>query len=182
MISSTGVSGRIIAKTYRLADLPIGHSRWRLLSRKRQLWYLRHQEPEEIAIAENIACIGGHERIVQGLNGAAPTALPARFIAVGKGSTDPAESDRSLDDRVEAGEVVETSDNGSSASISTVFDEAQANVDTGAGEALTECGVIAGGMDGEPEILLNRSLFNQDIDKNDSLIATITARLIYEAI
>lgn len=181
-VDTTAVSGRFVAEAYRVSELPVTTSQWETLTPQQRLPLLRAAAPCSVHATENTACIEGHERIVQSLDGAQPAPPPARFIRVGRGTAEPTEGDRALSDPVGQVDIIESDDNNTNVVLTTVLSESDGNVDTGAGETLNEVAVIAGGIEGEDEFVLNRSLFAEGIDKNETITVTISAQLIFDAV
>lgn len=152
------------------------------MEKQRQLDVLREIGPHERYTTGNTTCVQGHQWAVDGLDASQPDTPPIRLLAVGRDSTAPAEGDLSLGDEVDRIDVTGYDDNGSSIVLSTVLGAQEGNVDVGAGEALREVGLYAGGVDGETTYFLNHSLLPVEIDKDDTITATIDCTLTYDAV
>lgn len=124
----------------------------------------------------NTTCIELHELTVDLLDASQATSVVIEELAVGRSTTTPAESDRSLNDPVDRVGVTTFTDNGDSLDVRTFIGEGDANVDTGAGETLSEVGLYAGSY------FLNHSVLSTDISKDNTTTATITVTLTWSAL
>lgn len=176
----TEVSGSVRVQEFETAALRGKYPRWDRIPDDVQRKLLRDCEPIRSHESENTACVENHERIVDSLDASQPTPAPVRLIAVGRSSTTPQSSDRSLNDPVADVDVVGYDDSGTSIYVTCVMGADEGNVDTANGEALRETAAIGGGVDGETRYFLNHSLFGTPIDKNETITATVDIQLIYE--
>lgn len=174
-------SGTVAVEEYETAALRDRFPRWDEIPAFYQLRLLRRTEPSQTHETDNTTCIEMHERIVDGLDKSQPAAPKMQFIALGRGSTTPAESDRSLTTHVADVGIIGYDDNGANIFFTAIVASDEANVDTAGGEALREVAAIAGGVEGQTRYFCNHSLFAQPIEKNETVTATVTVQLIFDA-
>lgn len=123
----------------------------------------------------NTTCVQLHHLIVDLLDASQPVQEVINELAVGRSTTTPTESDTSLNDEVGRVDVTEFTDTGGTIEVRVFLGEGDANVDTAAGESLSEVGLYAG------PYFLNHSVLTQDIDKDSTTTATIMVRLTFTA-
>lgn len=181
LAETTTTEGRIIVEEHGTAAVNAMFPRWERIPTDVQLSLLAEIEPSQRHISTNTTCIGLHEWAVDGLDASQPDTPKATLIAVGTSDTAPQESDRSLNAPVATLDITGFDDNGDNIFLTALAGADEANVNTGQGEALHECGAIAGGLDGSERYFLNHGLFTVPIEKDPTIIATITVQLIFDA-
>lgn len=179
----TQVTGKFEVKEFDPAAVMYECPEYPALDKQSQLMELRNLENghKRRHVSTNIACVENHRRIVDGLDATQPSPPPVRLLAVGRDDSTRVEGDLSLNDEVARVDVTGYDDNGVSIDITTVISVGEANVDVSSGEALREAGLYAGAINNEDSYFLNSSLFSQEIDKDETVIATVTATLTYDA-
>lgn len=175
--SRVGVSGVVEVGVYDSEGVLKRVEEWGSLARDEKYDRLEAVDPDHSDTVENIICIGHHEWATDAMDSTQGSPPPLRTIAVGRDSTTPQESDRSLGDDVYHADIASYEDLGQEIRVATVLDTQEANVDVSAGEELIEMGIVAGGLGNESTFLINHSLLSTGIEKNDSTIATITCTL-----
>lgn len=148
---------------------------WDALDDREKELESRDHPVREKHVTPNTTCIELHELTVDLLDGSQTTDVVIEELAVGRSSTPPDESDRSLNDPVDRVGATEFTDNGDSLDVRTFLGEGDANVDTSAGETLSELGLYAG------DYFLNHSVLSSDISKDNTTTATITVTLSFTA-
>lgn len=135
----------------------------------------RDHPVRERHVTSNTTCVQLHHLIVDLLDASQPTDAVINELAVGRSTTTPTESDTSLNDAVDRIDITEFTDTGSTIDVRIFLGEGDANVDTAAGESISEVGLYAG------PYFLNHSVLTQDINKDTTTTATITVRLTFSA-
>lgn len=178
----THARGSVVVEEYETAAVRARFPRWDRIPKRYQLRLLRNCEPAQRHETTNTTCVEGHRWIVDGLDATQPAPPPIRLLAVGRSDTQPEDSDRSLNDEVARVDINSYNDAGNSVTVTGILGTNEGNVDTGSGEALHEGGVYAGGINNEPTYFINHALFAQPIDKDETIIATISVTLTYNAV
>lgn len=173
-------SGRVTTREYDTAALKDHYHMWDLWPRRWKVRALARREPLRESTQENTTCVEHHERITDSLDASQPAPPPIRYIAVGRSGSTTDSLNRSLNDHIYDAPVTGYDDNGTNGFFTALLGEQEANVDTGAGEALREGAAISGDQGAETRYFLNHSLFATPIDKDASITATITVELISE--
>ncbi len=168
------VSGTITVREYDIERVREEADAWDQLSGRDKLTVLRRLQPAAEHTSHNIICVGHHEWVVDAMDAAQTNPPPLRTIAVGRSSSDPAESDRALNDEVYRADISAYEDGGQTISVTSVLDTREGNVDVDNGEELAEMGVYSGdeSLD-ESTLLINHGLFDSPIPKDDTMISTV---------
>lgn len=125
-------------------------------------------EPESEAVTGNVTCIEFAEWVVDMLDRSQTLdRVHATHLDLGRSSTAPTTSDRSLNDYVDSVGITQYGDEGDQVRLTTFVDEGEANVDTSAGETISEGGITAEGY------FLNHGLLPSDVSKDNSKTMTV---------
>lgn len=176
------MKGNIYVDLYHTDEVHSSHPSFPDTDKDCQIEKLATVEPYESFSMTNAASISGFEWAVDALDATQAAPAPIRLLVVGRDDTAPSSGHRAMFDEVARIDVTGYDDNGSSIVTSTIIGAGEANVDVGAGESLREVGVYTGGINDEDSFLMNRALFSNPIDKDDTIIAAVDVELTYSAV
>lgn len=137
---------------------------------KREL--AKRTEPDREQHHSNTTVDGLHKYIVDNLDPSQSVNKTASHLAVGKGTSQPASGDTSLNNEVTRVQTTDDSDNGTTLFTSTFLDTTEAN-----GNTLEEVGLFTAASGGT---MLNHALISS-ITKDDETTATIDVSLTFNA-
>lgn len=177
---AVGCFGSFRAAMYDVADVKAQVAQYDNLSAKAKLHLTRMLcEPVAVTFDVNTTCIGLHQWIVSALD-AGQTATAPDVVALGRSNTSPTETDTTLNDEVDRVSITQYEDESGSSPyqirLTTFVGEGEANVDTGAGETISEGGFYADGN------LLNHSLFSTEFEKDETKTMTVEGVLGFQAV
>lgn len=165
--------GRWRVATYDVARIEAIQPNWRHLSDEAKLLLHGHVEPDSVDEFTNVTCVGLHEWIVDCLNASTTAPADVSEVALGRSDATPSTTDTSLNDEVGRVGVTEFADESDQLRVTSFVGEGEANVDTQAGETISEGGVYAG------DTLLNHSLFDTAYEKDDTKTMTCECVLAF---
>lgn len=129
----------------------------------------------EMTRATNTTTLDMHDWLVARTDPFGTTGPDIDQLAVGRSSATVNESDTELNDEVDRIDITSSNRETDTLRISTFLDKNNGNVDTGAGDSLSEVGLYAG------EYFLNHATLGNDIDKTTSKTATIDVLITYDS-
>lgn len=168
-------SGEVHVSTYQTKVLTENKPNWRQLSKSKKLELVEDIPSEHSASTQNTTCVGMHSWLSEALHGGQNAPPNPDMIAFGRSDATPQETDTSLNDFVEQIDVAEYAVEGQQIRISTFVGETEANVDTGAGESLSETGIYADSR------LLNHAILPRNFPKDSTTTMTVEIVLSFDA-
>lgn len=152
---------------------PPEYDEWHVLGTPAKVAISKQSGAVAHATARNTTTVDMHEWLVgrSDPNGTTPDDITE--LAVGRSTTTPTESDTGLNDEVDRAPITSTSRSGDTLETKTFIDKGVGNIDTSAGESLSEVGLYAGSY------FLNHAVLSNDIDKTSNKTATITVTITY---
>lgn len=161
-------SGSVRVETYDPAICRYIIPWWDALSKRQKLRESQHIEPLESIQQRNTTCVELHYLFVDMLDGSQTVNEIIDAVAVGRSDAKTAEGDKALNDHVADLDITAYDDRSATLRLRIFIDTDEANVDTGAGETLSEAALKAG------EYFLSHSLFSSDIAKDETVQVTVS--------
>lgn len=168
-------AGRVTARGISASTLDAAFPGWRGCTREQQLRLAQEVDAEYRETTSNVTCVGLHEWVVDCLHASSVDPPELDRVALGRSDTTPTSSDTMLNDKVDDVDITSFADEGTQIRITAFVGEQEANVDTQAGETLSEVGVLADGK------LLNHALLPTDYEKSSIKTMTIEVVLAFSA-
>lgn len=172
---TTGIAGYVSVRVHDSAVTRYRVPWWDALTPAEKAQETEHLSPVATAEQANTTCIGLHQLLVDSLDASQPITGVVEQLALGRSETAPSENDTALNDEVDRVDVTEFTDEGDALDVRTFVGEGDANVDTAAGETISEVGLYAG----DGSYFLNHSLLANPIPKDNSRTMTVSVTLIF---
>lgn len=161
----------IEVRLYEPPDIPF----WDFLPFSTKSFLSKHSGVKQFTRAKNTTTLEMHEWLVGRTDPNGSQTPDINELAVGRSSTATNESDIGLNDEVDRAGITATNRETDTLRVQVFLDKGVGNVDTSAGESLSEVGLYAGSY------FLNHAVLGNDIDKDNTKTATIDVLITYDA-